>query len=270
MAINKESIRNEESFQKCMEEIIRQEYIEFPPAAELPVHGKILGSDTQIEVQYPDTVLAMKTWNWAVPAEASIIETTNSLMPLAQRYLLWSIVYGTSPSRYLEIGSDAGGSALIVAGAIRALSRQDFRGVCIDPSFHMSDATREYLGENFFLIESKNSPESMVNASRWAGGLFDLILVDGDHTYDYALTDIFLSYSYLSPGGYMLVDDAAHPQVRDAIAYALENLQLIDCGFMCRHAMFCEIQIPPTEHHQWQGEKMMVSGLYVLRKPLRK
>ncbi|MFM8330911.1 MAG: hypothetical protein ACKN9T_04425, partial [Candidatus Methylumidiphilus sp.] len=60
------------------------------------------------------------------------------------------------------------------------------------------------------------------------------------------------------------------PQVRDAIAYALESLNLIDCGFMCRHATSYDAYLPPIAAGAWQGEKLRASGLYVLRKPLRK
>lgn len=135
--------------------------------------------------------------------------------------------------------------------------------------FQLSETTRDYLG-GFSFIESKNSPEILVEAGRRAGGLFDVVLVDGDHTYGYALADILLVTPYVASGGYILIDDAAYPQVRDAIAYALESLNLIDCGFMCRHTTSSDAYLPTMASGAWQGEKLRASGLYVLRKPLRK
>jgi predicted O-methyltransferase YrrM len=259
-----------ESMQEMLDNIVAREFTENPPTAELPTPFDILSNAPQIVRDTPDTDLENpKTWSWAVPPEIAIVEQSNSLMPLAQRYFLWSLIYGIAPRRYLEIGTDAGGSAMIVAGAIRALGVKDFRGVCIDPCFQLSATTRDYLGEGFSFIQSKNSPETVVEAGRRAGGLFDVVLVDGDHTYDYALADILLVTPYVALGGYILIDDAAHPQVRDAIAYALESHTLIDCGFMCRHTFSYDAYLPPIATGSWQGEKLGASGLYVLRKPLQ-
>ncbi|MGI2902117.1 class I SAM-dependent methyltransferase [Tolypothrix sp. VBCCA 56010] len=236
-----------------------QEFTEVTPKAELPKQSNVLGSAPQILHK-----LGENLQKWTIPEELSVVESSVSLMPLAQRLFLWSFVYGIGPKRYLEIGTDAGGSAMIVKSAIVALGLDDFRGVCIDPEFKLVQTTRDYLGEQFSYIEQKNSPEAMIEAARLAGP-FDLILVDGDHTYDRALIDIMLAIPYLSRGGYILIDDAAHAQVRDAISYVIENCRLIDCGFMCRHTISYEVLVPSGV---WQGENMRTAGLYLLRKPL--
>ncbi|MEG4507041.1 class I SAM-dependent methyltransferase [Microcoleus sp. F6_B4] len=241
--------------------IVEQEFTSVTPAAELPTQSNILAKAPQIVHQTESTTKC------TIPEELFVVEQSPSLMPLAQRLFLWSFVYGLGPKRYLEIGTDAGGSAMIVLGAIRALGLDDFRGVCIDPHFKLDRAMRDYLGEKFTYIESKNSPEAMIEAARLSG-LFDLILIDGDHIYDGALMDIMLAIPYIGRGGYILIDDAAHPQVRDAISYAIENCRLIDCGFMCRHTILYDTFIPPVPSGKWQGEKLRASGLYVLRKPL--
>ncbi|MCV3217383.1 class I SAM-dependent methyltransferase [Plectonema radiosum NIES-515] len=239
--------------------LAEQEFTEVAPAAELPKESNILESAPQIVHKLGENLI-----KWTIPEELSVVENSPSLMPLAQRLFLWSFVYGIGPKRYLEIGTDAGGSAMIVKSAIAALGLDDFRGVCIDPEFKLVQTTRDYLGEQFTYIEQKNSPEAMIEAARLAGS-FDFILVDGDHTYDHALIDIMLAIPYLSRGGYILIDDAAHPQVRDAISYVIDNCRLIDCGFMCRHTISYEVLVPSGV---WQGENMRSAGLYLLRKPL--
>jgi predicted O-methyltransferase YrrM len=239
--------------------LAEQEFTEVAPAAELPKESNILESAPQIVHKLGENIV-----KWTIPQELSVVENSPSLMPLAQRLFLWSFVYGIGPKRYLEIGTDAGGSAMIVKSAIVALGLDDFRGVCIDPEFKLVQRTRDYLGEQFTYIEQKNSPEAMIEAARLAGS-FDFILVDGDHTYDHALIDIMLAIPYLSRGGYILIDDAAHPQVRDAISYVIDNCRLIDCGFMCRHTISYEVLVPSGV---WQGENMRSAGLYLLRKPL--
>lgn len=251
----------DEKMKQYLINMVEQDFTRVAPTAELPTQSNILAKAPQIVHQLKPII------KWTIPEELFVVEQSPSLMPLAQRLFLWSFVYGLGPKRYLEIGTDAGGSAMIVLGAIRALGLDDFRGVCIDPHFKLDGAMREYLGEKFTYIESKNSPEAMIEAARLSG-LFDLILVDGDHTYDRALIDIMLAIPYLGRGGYILIDDAAHPQVRDAISYAIENCRLIDCGFMCRHTMLYDTFIPPVASGTWQGEKFRAAGLYVLRKPL--
>jgi cephalosporin hydroxylase len=187
---------------------------------------------------------------------------------MAQRLFLWSFIYGVCPKRYLEIGTAEGGSAMIVMSAIKALGFEDFQGICIDPKFDITTETKQALENNFTFFEEISSLEVMKKAKTQVGGFFDVLLVDGDHTYDYALADIILAIPFVQPGGYILVDDAGYYQVRDAIQYAVERFNLIDAGFMCRHIT------PYKKHHviekdgPWQGEEPFMSGLHVLRKPL--
>ncbi|MDQ7091567.1 MAG: class I SAM-dependent methyltransferase [Methylococcales bacterium] len=208
---------------------------------------------------------------WNVPE--NLIETLQSplcmsLMPVAQRLFLWSFIYGTCPKRYLEIGTAEGGSALIVNSAIKALGFKDFQGVCIDPEFNTTKEVKNILVENFSFFEEFSSLAVMKKAKKKVAGFFDVLLVDGDHTYDYALSDIILAIPFVRPGGYILVDDAGYFQVRDAIQYTVERFNLIDAGFMCRHVMPFEEQHETASEGQWKGEKPFMSGLHILRKPL--
>ena len=41
--------------------------------------------------------------------------------------------------------------------------------------------------------------------------LFDLITVDGDHTYEGAKQDLLITFEHLAPGGILVFDDIAHP-----------------------------------------------------------
>jgi len=189
-----------------------------------------------------------------------------SLMPPAQRVFFWSFIYGVCPERYLEIGTASGGSAKLVMSAILALGLENFHGVCIDPEFEISPRLKEYLEPRFTFFEELSSLKVMKKARQQANGLFDVILVDGDHSYDYALADIALAVPFLRPGGYLLVDDAGYYQVRDAVQYAVESFCLVDAGLMCRHLT------PASEWHRveatgpWAGEIPYMSGLHVLRK----
>jgi predicted O-methyltransferase YrrM len=239
-----------------------------PPDAELPKNTHFL--DQQQRRELPD-YYAPEEAIWAIPKpllDAIDNPALMYLMPMAQRLFLWSFIYGVCPKRYLEIGTAEGGSAMIVMSAIKALGFEDFQGICIDPKFDITSETKQALANNFTFFEEISSLDVMKKAKTQVGGFFDVLLVDGDHTYDYALADIILAIPFVQPGGYILVDDAGYYQVRDAIQYAVERFNLIDAGFMCRHIT------PYKKHHviekdgPWQGEDPFMSGLHVLRKPL--
>lgn len=190
-----------------------------------------------------------------------------SLMPIAQRLFLWSFIYGVCPKRYLEIGTAEGGSAAIVMNAVDALGFSDFQGVCIDPKFDVAPEILAQLKTYFTFLEEKSSLEALKKAVSQVKGLFDIVLVDGHHTYDCTLHDIILVIPFVKPGGYILVDDASYYQVRDAIQYAVERFNLIDAGFMCRHVFPFEKWHRVEEEGPWKGERPFMSGLHVLRKP---
>ena len=51
---------------------------------------------------------------------------------------------------------------------------------------------------------------------------FDLIFIDGWHTFDNVMVDIFYSINLLKPGGYIILDDADFPSVGKAISYFIK------------------------------------------------
>ncbi len=248
------------AIQNGIKKIVAGEYDEGPPQAALPARCEAAVRPAYIVHELATTV------QWTLPPEFAMVEQSQALMSLPQRILLWGLVYGLGPRRYLEIGTDAGGSAMIVASAVKALGDIDFSAVCIDPHFQIDDATRDYLGDRFHYLEQTNSPAAMIAAARLAGGRFDLVMIDGDHRYDYTLTDIMLAVPYLADGGYLLIDDAGHPQVRDAIRFAVGQLALTDCGLLCRHVIQASF-LSAVAAGPWQGEVPRSGGLYLLHQP---
>lgn len=237
-----------------------------PPHAELP--KKLNALDTVQRLELPKD---SDSPFWAVPEGLiPFIESSacNSLMPIAQKLFLWSFIYGVCPKRYLEIGTTNGGSAMIVLNAVKTLGFNDFQGICIDPIFEILPDVLACLKPHFSFFEEVNSIHVLKKAVSQVSGLFDVVLVDGDHTYDYTLNDIISVIPFVHSGGYILVDDAGYFQVRDAIQYAVEHFHLLDCGFICRHITPFEQYHEIPKDGPWQGEMPFMSGLYLLRKPL--
>jgi hypothetical protein len=53
----------------------------------------------------------------------------------------------------------------------------------------------------------------------------DFAFVDGAHTFDYVLVDVFLIDKLLRPGGIIILDDLLYPSIRSVCRYVLLNLR---------------------------------------------
>lgn len=123
--------------------------------------------------------------------------------------------------RTLEVGCAIGFSSLAISGALKG--RPQAHHTIIDPfqttgwdGAGVSLLERNGL-DNFDLVEQKS--EFALPSLLSEGKIFDFILVDGWHTFDHTLIDMFYSLRLLRVGGYLVVDDASWPGVGKAIAY---------------------------------------------------
>lgn len=58
---------------------------------------------------------------------------------------------------------------------------------------------------------------------------FDLVHVDGDHEFNWAVFDVWEAWKAVRPGGWLVVDDADYPPQAQAIAAAFGCI--FDCGY---------------------------------------
>lgn len=56
------------------------------------------------------------------------------------------------------------------------------------------------------------------------GTKIDFAFIDGAHTFDYVLVDVFLIDKLLRPGGVVILDDFSYPAIRKVCRYVLLNL----------------------------------------------
>lgn len=98
--------------------------------------------------------------------------------------------------RYLEIGVYEGATFIPARAA---------RKVAVDPAIRFSREAAEAAGESVELHE--------VVSDRWfgeiagPGDVFDVIFLDGLHTFEQTLRDLLNAMERLAPGGVILVDD---------------------------------------------------------------
>lgn len=127
------------------------------------------------------------------------------------------------PKSYLEIGVFDGASAFSLIQAAPSLKRivlcdifgQDWRQWSGGPKHgEPRDAMRslllqaDYHGDSELIIGNSNVEIPKLKET------FDVITVDGDHTYHVAYADVKNAYPLLRPGGILVWDDSSRAEMR--------------------------------------------------------
>jgi predicted O-methyltransferase YrrM len=124
-------------------------------------------------------------------------------------------------TRTLEIGCAYGFSSLHIAGA--TAGRNGARHMIVDP-FQSTDwkaigvTNLDRAGIDFYELREEAS-ELALPELVGEGAQFDLVFIDGWHTFDQTLIDLYYANRLVMAGGYIVVDDATMPSVSKAISY---------------------------------------------------
>lgn len=175
-------------------------------------------------------------------------------MTRAERLLLYTLAFTLRPSRYLEIGTFKGGSALLVNAAMGALG-SDGRIVCVDPQPQITPEHWARLEGRASLITGY-SPDVLPQAVEVAGGPFDFVLIDGDHTYKGVLRDAEGVLPYVTDRAYLLFHDSHFVDVtRGLNDFARKNAdQIVDFGSLTREVTYQETDQGSL---RWGGLRLM-------------
>jgi predicted O-methyltransferase YrrM len=155
---------------------------------------------------------------------------------------------GDRPLRILEIGSWAGGSAITFALALREFAHPKSRVVCIDPWVYypmnrgnqqvndiMANALRSGAVFQLFHhnISSAAVDELVIPMRGHSSDImpmllrdsFDLIFIDGDHSYEFVQTDVAMSRPLIREGGIICGDDLERQLADIDHAYCVQMRQ---------------------------------------------
>jgi cephalosporin hydroxylase len=149
------------------------------------------------------------------PTLVGVVETAPVWMTPAERLILFTLAFTLRPARYLEIGTLHGGSALLVATAMDATATSGTL-VCLDPNPQIAPEHWARLQHRATQLRGF-SPDALPEAQRTAGGPFDLVLIDGDHTGAGVLRDATGVLTVTSPGSHILFHDCFNPDVAGGI-----------------------------------------------------
>jgi predicted O-methyltransferase YrrM len=135
-----------------------------------------------------------------------------------------SEIIGSDPSirRTLEVGCAHGISSLAICASLS--ERASARHIIIDPHQHdqwhdVGIASLRRAGIQFFELIEEPSEFALPTIAKTESGAFDLVLIDGWHTFDHTLLDIFYADRLLRAGGYIVIDDASMASVSRAVSY---------------------------------------------------
>ncbi len=110
--------------------------------------------------------------------------------------------------RYLEIGVAAGGTTFLMNHFFHPE-----RIISIDDNRHPKAHVRPYVLRDIpheEIIGLSQAPGT-IDALAAIGIIFDMILIDGDHSYDGVRQDVDIYREFLRPGGFMILHDSALP-----------------------------------------------------------
>jgi predicted O-methyltransferase YrrM len=123
--------------------------------------------------------------------------------------------------RTLEVGCAYGLSSLYIASAL--VGRLAAHHIMIDP-FESTTWNRigvtnlDRAGVDFYELREEPSELALPQLMR-EGAEFDLIFIDGWHTFDQTLVDMYYANRLVKIGGYIIVDDGTWPSVSKAISH---------------------------------------------------
>lgn len=190
---------------------------------------------------------------WRIPKNIEVIQSTNAQMLPRERLYLYSTVLALAPERCLEIGVCEGGSTRLVHAALGDLGRGTL--VSVDPCLQISQELKDTLSNRVTFIKG-SSPQVLTEAKDRAGGSFDFVLVDGDHTYRGVREDLRGVVEVCRPGAVILAHDAYFQEVSAAIDDALRSrLPLADAGIM---STTCHPMRQNGRVSHWGGFRLLV------------
>jgi hypothetical protein len=198
---------------------------------------------------------ALKLDDVGLPDRVAALLDAPAELLLPERLLLYSLVRGLRPARCLEIGTHFGGSTTITCAALDDIGAG--RLVCVDPNPLVPDDVWARVAHRATLLRGW-SPDALVEAYTSAGGDFQFVFIDGDHTHAGVVRDVEGVLEVSAPGAHLLFHDSHYWEVSNAIDECLRRwpTRLVDGGTLS--ALSTEpIAAPDGTESRWGGFRLL-------------
>lgn len=152
----------------------------------------------------------------------------HSAISASEGQFLDKLIRQLDPTISLEIGLAYGISALFICDALNV--RNGTQHIVVDPvqltdlwgGIGIANLRRAGYGDIVRLIEAP-SYRALAELER-AGQRIDFAFIDGWHTFDFTLVDLFFIDRMLNVGGVVAFDDATWPAIRKVCRFVKTNL----------------------------------------------
>lgn len=165
----------------------------------------------------------------SLASRVDLMLSAPALLLLPERLLLYTLVRGLRPRRALEIGTRHGGSAALICAALDDVDAGLL--VCLDQNPEVPGELWASIAHRATLVRGA-SPAALASASATAGGPFEFVFIDGDHTRAGVARDLDGVLGVAAPGASILCHDSHYADVAGGIddSVARHRGTLIDCG----------------------------------------
>jgi predicted O-methyltransferase YrrM len=158
-----------------------------------------------------------------VTDEAGNQHPLESGLEIQEGRLLYELIASDETiQKTIEIGCAYGLSSLYICSALSGKSNP--KHTIVDP--FQSEQWRgigvlnlKRAGFRFFELIETASEFALPELVRREQGTFDLVFIDGWHTFDHTLLDLFYANRLIRVGGYIVIDDCSWASVGKAVAY---------------------------------------------------
>lgn len=167
------------------------------------------------------------------PLRGEIVFHAPAHLAMRERLYLYATVFALAPQRCLEVGAAEGGSSKLIHAALSDLDHGHL--VSLDPSPQLAFKWDEIADRATLVIGM--SPADLGRVMQLAGGPFDFVFLDANHSREAVRADLRGLVDVVAPGCPILCHDAYHVGVIDGINDVLsQGLPLRDCGIVgtCR------------------------------------
>ncbi|MCP9857838.1 MULTISPECIES: O-methyltransferase [unclassified Cyanobium] len=152
------------------------------------------------------------------------VDLADCIDPREGEFLIKVIHENPHIKRTLEIGCAYGLSALHICNAVDG--REGAIHTIIDPFQHtqwrgIGIGNLAKAGFHSWELIEKRSEHVLPELDASNATKYDLILIDGWHTFDHTIVDTFYATRLLNEGGILVVDDVNFPAVRSVINHLL-------------------------------------------------
>ena len=145
---------------------------------------------------------------------------------------LYNLIIKENMKKIIEVGFAYGISSMFIIMALKN-NDKNTQLISIDPFqssqwnnigiYNISQISKDKSIHKLYEDFSYNVLPQLLKENEKSKTKYDMVFIDGWHTFDYALIDVFYSIMITKIGGYLILDDALHPGVSKLINFIDTN-----------------------------------------------